>query len=40
MTNIGSKVNEKGGGGLGFEFSGDSVEDSQLIELNLKLMKN
>ena len=28
-SNIGSKVLEKGGGGLGFEFSGDSVEDSQ-----------
>ncbi len=28
-SNIGSKVIEKGGGGLGFEFSSDSVEDSQ-----------
>ncbi len=28
-SNIGSKVIEKGGGGLGFEFSGNSVEDSQ-----------
>jgi len=28
-SNIGSKVIEKGGGGLGFEFSGDSVEDNQ-----------
>ncbi len=28
-SNIGSKVIEKGGGGLGFEFSGDSVEDGQ-----------
>ncbi|MDC3159132.1 ATP-dependent Clp protease ATP-binding subunit [Prochlorococcus sp. AH-716-G10] len=28
-SNIGSKVIEKGGGGLGFEFSGDSVQDSQ-----------
>ena len=28
-SNIGSKVIEKGGGGLGFEFSGESVEDSQ-----------
>jgi len=28
-SNIGSKVIEKGGCGLGFEFSGDSVEDSQ-----------
>ncbi len=28
-SNIGSKVIEKGGGGLGFEFSGDSAEDSQ-----------
>ena len=28
-SNIGSKVIEKGGGGLGFEFSGDSVEVSQ-----------
>jgi len=28
-SNIGSKVIEKGGGGLGFEFSGDSVEDTQ-----------
>ncbi len=28
-SNIGSKVIEKGGGGLGFEFSGDSVEDSK-----------
>ena len=27
-SNIGSKVIEKGGGGLGFEFSGDTVEDS------------
>ncbi len=28
-SNIGSKVIEKGGGGLGFEFSGDNQEDSQ-----------
>ncbi len=28
-SNIGSKVIEKGGGGLGFEFSGESPEDSQ-----------
>ncbi len=28
-SNIGSKVIEKGGGGLGFEFSGNSVEDTQ-----------
>jgi ATP-dependent Clp protease ATP-binding subunit ClpC len=28
-SNIGSKVIEKGGGGLGFEFSGDSEADSQ-----------
>ncbi len=28
-SNIGSKVIEKGGGGLGFEFSGDAAEDSQ-----------
>ncbi len=28
-SNIGSKVIEKGGGGLGFEFSGDTAEDSQ-----------
>jgi len=28
-SNIGSKVIEKGGGGLGFEFSGDSIEDNQ-----------
>ena len=28
-SNIGSKVIEKGGGGLGFEFSGDNIEDSQ-----------
>ncbi len=28
-SNIGSKVIEKGGGGLGFEFSGESSEDSQ-----------
>ncbi|WP_269613376.1 ATP-dependent Clp protease ATP-binding subunit [Prochlorococcus marinus] len=28
-SNIGSKVIEKGGGGLGFEFSGENVEDSQ-----------
>ena len=28
-SNIGSKVIEKGGGGLGFEFSGESVENSQ-----------
>ena len=28
-SNIGSKVIEKGGGGLGFEFSGESAEDSQ-----------
>jgi ATP-dependent Clp protease ATP-binding subunit ClpC len=28
-SNIGSKVIEKGGGGLGFEFSGEAVEDSQ-----------
>ena len=30
-SNIGSKVIEKGGGGLGFEFSGDSVEDSHCL---------
>ncbi len=28
-SNIGSKVIEKGGGGLGFEFAGDSIEDTQ-----------
>ncbi len=28
-SNIGSKVIEKGGGGLGFEFSGESLEDTQ-----------
>ncbi len=28
-SNIGSKVIEKGGGGLGFEFSGDNTEDIQ-----------
>ena len=28
-SNIGSKVIEKGGGGLGFEFSGENQEDSQ-----------
>jgi ATP-dependent Clp protease ATP-binding subunit ClpC len=28
-SNIGSKVIEKGGGGLGFEFSGEAVEDTQ-----------
>ncbi len=28
-SNIGSKVIEKGGGGLGFEFSGESVENTQ-----------
>ncbi len=28
-SNIGSKVIEKGGGGLGFEFSGENIEDSQ-----------
>ncbi len=28
-SNIGSKVIEKGGGGLGFEFSGENLEDSQ-----------
>ena len=28
-SNIGSKVIEKGGGGLGFEFSGESIQDSQ-----------
>ena len=28
-SNIGSKVIEKGGGGLGFEFSGESAEESQ-----------
>jgi ATP-dependent Clp protease ATP-binding subunit ClpC len=28
-SNIGSKVIEKGGGGLGFEFGGDSAADSQ-----------
>tara|TARA_Y100001968_G_scaffold94449_1_gene84820 strand:- start:1263 stop:3833 length:2571 start_codon:yes stop_codon:yes gene_type:complete len=28
-SNIGSKVIEKGGGGLGFEFSGENVEDTQ-----------
>jgi ATP-dependent Clp protease ATP-binding subunit ClpC len=28
-SNIGSKVIEKGGGGLGFEFSGEAAEDTQ-----------
>ncbi len=28
-SNIGSKVIEKGGGGLGFEFAGENAEDSQ-----------
>ncbi len=28
-SNIGSKVIEKGGGGLGFEFSGEAVQDTQ-----------
>ena len=28
-SNIGSKVIEKGGGGLGFEFSGEAVEETQ-----------
>ncbi len=28
-SNIGSKVIEKGGGGLGFDFSGENLEDSQ-----------
>ncbi len=28
-SNIGSKVIEKGGGGLGFEFSGENIEDTQ-----------
>ena len=28
-SNIGSKVIEKGGGGLGFEFSGENLEDTQ-----------
>ena len=28
-SNIGSKVIEKGGGGLGFEFSGENIENSQ-----------
>merc|ERR1711904_469792 len=28
-SNVGSSVIEKGGGGLGFEFSGESIEDSQ-----------
>ena len=28
-SNIGSKVIEKGGGGLGFEFSGETAEDTQ-----------
>ncbi len=28
-SNIGSKVIEKGGGGLGFEFSGEDIEDTQ-----------
>ena len=28
-SNIGSKVIEKGGGGLGFEFSGENMEDTQ-----------
>ena len=32
-SNIGSKVIEKGGGGLGFEFSGESVEDSQYTRI-------
>ena len=32
-SNIGSKVIEKGGGGLGFEFSGSSVEDTQYTRI-------
>ena len=32
-SNIGSKVIEKGGGGLGFEFSGESAEDSQYTRI-------
>merc|ERR1712134_202397 len=32
-SNIGSKVIEKGGGGLGFEFSGESPEDSQYTRI-------
>ena len=32
-SNIGSKVIEKGGGGLGFEFSGESAEESQYLSL-------
>ena len=28
-SNIGSKVIEKGGGGLGFEFGGGDVEENQ-----------
>ncbi len=32
-SNIGSKVIEKGGGGLGFEFSGESAEESQYTRI-------
>ena len=32
-SNIGSKVIEKGGGGLGFEFSGSSAEDTQYTRI-------
>ena len=32
-SNIGSKVIEKGGGGLGFEFSGESEEESQYTRI-------
>ena len=32
-SNIGSKVIEKGGDGLGFEFSGESAEDSQYTRI-------
>ena len=32
-SNIGSKVIEKGGGGLGFEFSGENLEDTQYTRI-------
>merc|ERR1711939_97363 len=35
-SNIGSKVIEKGGGGLGFEFSGDDAEETQYNRIKEK----
>ena len=39
-SNIGSKVIEKGGGGLGFEFSGDDAEETQYNRIRSLVKKS